>query len=137
MVFCPLYQIDHGKRFLRNLCCNSTNLPYQCHFDPAIISQMDVLKFLVKVENSLPDTMVDIEFPGRKIVFPIALDDRWNREALERYMSTTRSKAVYLPSNIDYLAKNNGLEGGATEALEKLMGSGWVLERLFPRFCPC
>lgn len=41
-------------------------------------------------------------------------------------MSTTRSKAVYLPSNIDYLATNNGLEG-ATEALEKLMGSNWVI----------
>ena len=92
-----------------------------------IISQKDVLDFLVELENSLPDTMVDIEFPGRKIVFPIVLDDRWNREALERYMSTTRSKAVYLPSNIDYLAKNNGLQGGATEALEKLMGSTWVI----------
>lgn len=71
--------------------------------------------------------MNDIEFPGRKIVFPIALDDRWNREALEKYMSITRSKAVYLPSNIDYLARNNGLQGGATEALEKLMGSSWVI----------
>ena len=71
--------------------------------------------------------MADVEFPGRRIVFPIALDDRWNREALERYMSTTRNKAVYLPSNIDYLARNNGLQGGATEALEKLMGSSWVI----------
>jgi urea carboxylase len=54
------------------------------------------------------------------IVFPIAFDDRWNREALERYMSTTRSKAVYLPSDIDYLAKNNGLQGDATVSLEKV-----------------
>ena len=59
----------------------------------------------VAVENSLPETMVDIEFPGRKIVFPIALDDRWNHEAPERYMSTTGRKAVYLPSNIDHLAR--------------------------------
>ena len=67
--------------------------------------------------------MVDIEFPGRKIVFPIALDDRWNREALERYMSTTGRKAVYLPSNINHLEKNNGLQGSATEVVEKLRGS--------------
>ncbi|KAG6373685.1 allophanate hydrolase subunit 2-domain-containing protein [Boletus reticuloceps] len=104
-------------------CIRST----MCHFDPVIISQKDVLEFLAEVENLLPDTLVDIEFPGRKIVFPIALDDRWNREALERYMTTIRSKAVYLPSNIDYLAQNNGLEGGATEALEKLMGSSWLV----------
>ena len=73
---------------------------------------------MVAVENSLPDTMVDIEYPGRKVVFPIALDDQWNCEALERYMSTTQSKAMYLPRNIDYLAKNNELQGGTTEVLE-------------------
>ncbi|KAG6369848.1 cyclophilin-like domain-containing protein [Boletus reticuloceps] len=42
-------------------------------------------------------------------------------------MSTIRSKAVYLPSNINYLAQNNGLEGDTTEALEKLMGSSWLV----------
>ncbi|KAF9233046.1 allophanate hydrolase subunit 2-domain-containing protein [Melanogaster broomeanus] len=78
-------------------CIRST----MCHFDPAIVSQDDVL---------------NVEFPGRKITFPIALDDQWNREALQRYMSTTRSKAV-----------NNGLDGGATEALEKLVGSSWLV----------
>ncbi|KAF8837172.1 hypothetical protein BDN67DRAFT_973345 [Paxillus ammoniavirescens] len=104
-------------------CIRST----MCHFDPTITSQDDVLNLLVEVENSLPDTMTDVEFPGRKITFPIALDDQWNREALQRYMTTTRSKAVYLPSNIDYLARNNGLEGGATEALQKLIGSSWLV----------
>ncbi|KIJ67378.1 hypothetical protein HYDPIDRAFT_84744 [Hydnomerulius pinastri MD-312] len=104
-------------------CIRST----MCHFDPAIISQDEVLKLLVEIEISLPNTMTDAEFPGRKITFPIALDDQWSHEALQRYMSTTRSKAVYLPSNIDYLARNNGLEGGATEALQKLVGSGWLV----------
>lgn len=122
-------QINDGERLVSlHFCsCNITNtMSRQCHFDPAMISQKDVLDFLVEVENSLPDTMADIEFPQRKIVFPVALDDRWNREALERYMSNTRSKAVYLPNNIDYLARNNGLEGGATEVFEKLM-SNWVI----------
>ncbi|KIJ57609.1 hypothetical protein HYDPIDRAFT_104060 [Hydnomerulius pinastri MD-312] len=104
-------------------CIRST----MCHFDPAIISQDEVLKLLVEIEISLPDTMTDVEFPGRKITFPIALDDQWSHEALQRYMSTTRSKAVYLPSNIDYLARNNDLEGGATEALQKLVGSSWLV----------
>ncbi|KAG6380524.1 allophanate hydrolase subunit 1-domain-containing protein [Boletus reticuloceps] len=114
-------------------CIRST----MCHFDPVIISQKDVLEFLAEVENLLPDTLVDIEFPGRKIVFSIALDNRWNREALERYMSTIRSKAVYLPSNIDYLAQNNSLEGSATEASEKLMGSsGLVFGVGFYLACP-
>ncbi|KAI9462071.1 hypothetical protein HD554DRAFT_1469827 [Boletus coccyginus] len=47
------------------------------------------------------------DFSGRKIVFPIALNDQWTHEALERYTSSTRSKTVYLPCNIGYLATNN------------------------------
>ena len=70
--------------------------------------------------------MHDITFPSRKITFPIVLDDHWNRQAIEQYMQTIRNKAVYLPSNIDYLAKNNGLEGGAEEALKLLVASDWV-----------
>ena len=41
-------------------------------------------------------------------------------------MRSTRDKAVYLPSNIQYLADNNGLEGGAQEVLQKLVLSDWV-----------
>lgn len=66
-----------------------------------------------------------MEFDGRRITFPIVLDDKWNREALERYTSTIRDKAVYLPSNVEYLARNNGLSN-AKEALEKLIESDWV-----------
>jgi hypothetical protein len=41
-------------------------------------------------------------------------------------MRTTRNSAVYLPSNVDYLARNNGLKGGVDEALQKLVDSAWV-----------
>ncbi|KAH7886782.1 allophanate hydrolase subunit 2-domain-containing protein [Phlebopus sp. FC_14] len=121
-------ETEARKRQVRGIwsfapCIRST----MCRFDPAVISQRGVLDLLVEVDESLPDNMLDVEFPGRKISFPIVLDDQWNREALERYMSTTRDKAVYLPSNIDYLARNNGLEGGTTEALQKLVGSTWLV----------
>ena len=65
-------------------------------------------------------------FPARRLTFPIVLDDRWGKEALEKYMRTTRSEAAYLPSNVEYLARNNGLEGGAQEALRLLVQSEWV-----------
>ena len=40
-------------------------------------------------------------------------------------MRSSRDKAVYLPSNVEYLAKNNGLSD-ANEALQKLVQSDWV-----------
>lgn len=66
-----------------------------------------------------------MSFPGRKITFPIALDDKWNREAIERYMRSSRDKAVYLPSNVEYLARNNGLRDSKA-ALELLVRGSWV-----------
>ncbi|KAG0691920.1 allophanate hydrolase subunit 2-domain-containing protein [Suillus ampliporus] len=104
-------------------CIRST----MCHYDPSIISQADVLAVLLNAEHSLPDSASDLQFPGRKITFPIVLDDQWSREALQRYIRTTRNSAVYLPSNIDYLARNNGLDGGVDEALQKLMDSAWLV----------
>lgn len=65
-------------------------------------------------------------FTARRLTFPIVLDDRWGKEALEKYMRTARSEASYLPSNVEYLARNNGLDGGAKEALQLLVQSEWV-----------
>ncbi|KAG2365977.1 carbamoyl-phosphate synthase L chain, ATP binding domain-containing protein [Suillus spraguei] len=104
-------------------CIRST----MCHYDPSVISQSEVLAVLLNTERSLPDSASDLQFPGRKITFPIVLDDQWCHDALQRYMRTTRNSAVYLPSNINYLARNNGLEGGVDEALQKLMDSAWLV----------
>jgi len=103
-------------------CIRST----MCHFDPRLISQKDLLTALIQTEASLPSSVDDMVFPGRKLTFPIVLDDRWNREALDRYMRSARDQAVYLPSNIDYLARNNGLKDGA-EALQVLISSPWLV----------
>lgn len=90
-----------------------------------VISQTGLLQFLIELAVLVPSDIKKVEFPARRITFPIVLDDSWNKEALARYMATTRDKAVYLPSNIDYLASNNGLSG-PNDALDKLIGSDWV-----------
>ncbi|KAI0339186.1 urea carboxylase [Trametopsis cervina] len=104
-------------------CIRSTMV----RFDPALVAQSDVLEALVKAEKSLPDSVHELVFEGRKITFPIVLDDPWTKDALNRYMLSIRDEAVYLPSNIDYLARNNGLEGGAEEALKLLVGTDWLV----------
>ncbi|OBZ73034.1 putative urea carboxylase [Grifola frondosa] len=104
-------------------CIRST----MAHFDPHVTSQRDLLAALIEADASLPDNMDEMTFPGRKITFPIVLDDRWNREALQKYMRSIRDEAAYLPSNIAYLANNNGLEGGEKEALRLLVSSNWLV----------
>ncbi|KIP07153.1 hypothetical protein PHLGIDRAFT_48194, partial [Phlebiopsis gigantea 11061_1 CR5-6] len=102
-------------------CIRSTMI----HFDPGVVSQRDVLHALVAVERALPDTMRELVFPGRRVTFPVVLDDRWSRDALERYARSVRDEAAYLPSNVEYLARNNGL-AGAEAALRMLVGTDWV-----------
>ncbi|KAG6830082.1 hypothetical protein H0H87_009295 [Tephrocybe sp. NHM501043] len=84
----------------------------------------DFLASLAAEMDSLPCSVTNMTFPGRLITFPIVLDDPWNKEALDRYMKTVRQKATYLPSNIDYLAKNNGLD--SSEALKRLVKTDWI-----------
>ncbi|KAJ7706503.1 allophanate hydrolase subunit 2-domain-containing protein [Mycena metata] len=103
-------------------CVRST----MCHFDPSVISQSDVIAHIVDVQNVMPHSVDEMTFPGRRLTFPIVLDDRWSREALQRYMNSIRDKAVYLPSNVDYLARNNGLDTSG-EALAKLTSSDWLV----------
>ncbi|KPM40297.1 Urea amidolyase [Neonectria ditissima] len=69
-----------------------------------------------------PDTMVarlvehvgsysmPTEVPSRIFHLPLAFNDSVNRAAVERYAATIRSEAPWLPSNVEFLEKLNGLD---------------------------
>ncbi|KAI0084211.1 urea amidolyase [Irpex rosettiformis] len=105
-------------------CIRSTLI----RFDPSVVSQARLLEILVHVESALEEEKEGEEevFEGRKITFPVVLDDPWTREAVERYMGTVRDEAVYLPSNVEYLARNNGVDG-REEVLDVLVKSNWLV----------
>ncbi|KAM0345924.1 hypothetical protein ACHAPU_005977 [Fusarium lateritium] len=48
--------------------------------------------------------------PSRSVRLPIAFDDSVSRAAIERYAATIRGDAPWLPSNIDFLEKLNGID---------------------------
>ncbi|KAJ7635528.1 allophanate hydrolase subunit 2-domain-containing protein [Mycena polygramma] len=103
-------------------CIRST----MCHFDPFIVSQSDVLAAIMDALKAISKSIDEMTFPGRRLTFPLVLDDHWSREAIARYMSSIRNKAVYLPSNVDYLARNNGFDSSEA-VLAKLVASDWLV----------
>ncbi|TFK71178.1 AHS2-domain-containing protein [Pluteus cervinus] len=117
-----LAQLDHPGIESSNPCIRSVLVRYS----PRVLTQSQLVHILLDAAARLPDRLVDLELPGRRITFPVVLDDPWNKEALERYMRTIRDSAVYLPSNIDYLAANNGLRD-RDEALQKLVACDWLV----------
>ncbi|KAK2671816.1 Carboxyltransferase domain, subdomain A and B [Fusarium oxysporum f. sp. vasinfectum] len=52
---------------------------------------------------------VPSQVPSRSVRLPIAFDDSISRAAIERYTATIRPNAPWLPSNIDFLQKLNGI----------------------------
>ncbi|KIK67913.1 hypothetical protein GYMLUDRAFT_54638 [Collybiopsis luxurians FD-317 M1] len=97
----------------------------ECHFDSTNITQKDALSALMVAENALPDSIVDWDFPGRRFTFPVVVNDRWSLDATMQYMKSSRKEAVYLPSNIEYLARNNGLTNSET-VVQKLVESDHI-----------
>ena len=44
----------------------------------------------------------------RTVHLPLAFNEKWTNEAIAKYMRSSRSDAPYLPSNVDFVAANNG-----------------------------
>lgn len=74
----------------------------------ANFSLPQVLDALVAHEVSL-GTELPSRLPSRVVHMPLVFDDERSRKAISRYSSTIRSSAPYLPSNIEFLQKLNGL----------------------------
>ncbi|KAF5665360.1 putative DUR1,2-urea amidolyase [Fusarium heterosporum] len=53
---------------------------------------------------------VPSRIPSRNVRLPIAFDDSISRAAIERYTATIRGDAPWLPSNIEFLEKLNGID---------------------------
>ena len=53
----------------------------------------------------------DVTLPIRVLHLPMAFNERWTHGAIQKYMRSVRSEAPYLPSNVDFVAANNGLTG--------------------------
>jgi urea carboxylase len=59
--------------------------------------------------------------PSRLFRFPILFDDPLAKAAIDEYMQTLRDSAVYLPDNVEYIAKANGLDS-AEQVKQNLAG---------------
>lgn len=78
----------------------------QIKYDTHRITLKDLLPLLEEA-CALPDT--PLRTPSRILSLPFAFDDKWTAEARQRYMTTFGTRKPYLPSNVDFVARVNGL----------------------------
>jgi urea carboxylase len=71
-----------------------------------------MLQSLIQLEQSVVKSHDPL--PSRIFNFPILLDDPLSKAAVADYVATVRDSAVYLPDNMDYIAKANGVSDRET-----------------------
>jgi len=81
----------------------------QINFDSRVIPLEKLLEILVQAENELP-SVESLEVPTRIVRMPLSYDDAGIRLTIEKYQQSVRAKAPWLPSNIEFIRRMNGLD---------------------------
>lgn len=82
------------------------------HYDSLQLRLRELVQILSSIEDDLPP-VEDMVVESRRVVLPIACHDKWTAEAVARYMDSVRAEAPYLPDNMEFIARCNGLSGVA------------------------
>jgi urea carboxylase len=80
----------------------------QIHFDPARVTQLAVLDWLMAAVATLPG-VERMRLPSRIVHLPLSWDDPATQLATKRYESV-RADAPWCPDNIEFIRRINGLE---------------------------
>ncbi len=81
----------------------------QINFDSRIITLEKLLEVLARAEGELPSAET-LEVPTRILRLPLSYDDPGIRLTIEKYQQSVRAKAPWLPSNIEFIRRMNGLD---------------------------
>ncbi|MGC1871447.1 MAG: urea carboxylase [Acidobacteriaceae bacterium] len=81
----------------------------QIRYDSSRMKQPDLMRHLLRIEETLPD-VADLKVSTRTVHLPIAFEDSATLGAIQRYRETVRADAPWLPSNMEFLRRINGLE---------------------------
>lgn len=91
-----------------------------------------LLDLLYATSEGLAAESLEQVVPSRRLHLPVVFNDSGLKGTIERYMASTgRKKAVYLPDNLDYLARANGLNS-VDEVVSTFCKADWyVVSRSF------
>lgn len=94
-------------------------------FHPAQLSQAAVLEALLATSAGLAEASVKSDVPSRRLHLPVVFNDSVSKETVQKYMtSTKRTEAVFLPDNLEYMARACGVEG-ADGVVARFLSSDW------------
>lgn len=81
----------------------------QLRYDARVLHQDQLLAHLLALESQLPDVN-QVTLASRILHLPMAFEDSATLAAVQRYSETVRSQAPWLPNNVDFIQRANGLD---------------------------
>lgn len=81
----------------------------QVNYDSRVLPQRALIEALLAVETALPP-VGEMKVPTRVIHLPLAFEDSATLDAVARYRQSVRDKAPWLPSNVEFIRRINGLD---------------------------
>ena len=81
----------------------------QIHYDSRVIGQSALIERLIALEAQLPDVS-GVQVPSRVVHLPMAFEDSATLDAVQRYRETVKADAPWLPNNVDFIQRINGLD---------------------------
>lgn len=94
-------------------------------YDGLKIELNRLIEILKSLENILPN-YDEVQIPSRKIKLPIAMRDKWTQGSMKTYMETVRKEAPYLPDNVEFVARANGLSD-IDEVIEYFLSTEYLV----------
>lgn len=80
----------------------------QIKYDGLTILQAELIQKLISLEDKMGD-LSQIKIPSRIVHLPMAFEDSATLGAVERYQDSVCAKAPWLPNNVDFIQRINGL----------------------------
>lgn len=97
----------------------------QIRYDSRILSQKQLMTLLQELEKNLGDVS-RMKVPSRIVHLPMAFEDSATLGAVERYQETVRASAPWLPNNVDFIQRINGL-GSRDEVKDTIFDASYLI----------
>ncbi|MCC4308411.1 urea carboxylase [Alcanivorax marinus] len=81
----------------------------QVHYDSRVIHQTELVKTLLAREAAI-GSVADMVVTSRVLHLPLAFEDSATLDAVKRYQETIRGDAPWLPNNVEFIRRINGLD---------------------------
>lgn len=96
-----------SKPYIKELCPGVRSLLVR--YDRRTINVKDLISVLTELESGVLGSVEDVVVESRLLKLPLAFDDQWTKEAQSRYLRSVRPDAPYMPSNVEFVRRINGL----------------------------